>query len=356
MTKRTRRWVAGAAWALFVAPLSSIPAATVTLAWVPPAYHTDGSVVSTVTGYKVYCGTAPASYTRVIDTTANQVTVDDLPDGQRSYFTVTALTAAQVESAPAPELVFDPPPAATEPDRPVSGIGLGEALNISTLQFSTGGDRPWLGQTRGGRDDGSAVQSGTIGVLQQSWMQTTVTGPGTFSFWWRVSSEPDRDVLRFQVGTTEHAAISGAVTWQHRSVTLPAGTHTLRWTYATDGGVSVGANCGWIDNIVWQPNGGIWAGAWDFGNGWKYTEWFGYVYTAHHPWIYHERHGWLYAWGSTPESIVFWDSEARLYWWTSVHDYPDLYRYSDRSWLTYSTNTKAPRWFYNQNARFWERW
>jgi len=107
---QTRQLVFGAAWVLF-SLMSSIPAATVNLAWQAPGNNNDGTVLSSVTGYKVYCGTTSKTYTRVIDTTAPQVTVYGLPDGQRSYFTVTALTAAQVEGATAPELVFDAPAA-----------------------------------------------------------------------------------------------------------------------------------------------------------------------------------------------------------------------------------------------------
>ena len=42
-------------------------------------------------------------------------------------------------------------------------------------------------------------------------MQTTINGPGTIIFWWKVSSEINNDLLRFTIGGSEQARISGVV-------------------------------------------------------------------------------------------------------------------------------------------------
>jgi hypothetical protein len=42
-----------------------------------------------------------------------------------------------------------------------------------------------------------AAQSGSIGDNGQSWMQTTVSGPGIIRFYWKVSSQLGSDYLRF---------------------------------------------------------------------------------------------------------------------------------------------------------------
>ncbi len=235
-------------------------------------------------------------------------------------------------------------------------VSLNQALDAQGFSWGTGGNASWFGQAQVTYDGTDAARSGAIGNNQQSWMQTTVTGPGTLSFWWRVSSEYQFDYLRLHVGNTERAAISGNVNWQHRSVTLDTGTHTLRWTYSKDGSVEAGMDAGFVDKITWLPNGGIWSGAWDFGNGWKYIDWFGYFYTAHHPWVYHEHHGWLYSWGSTPDSMIFWDHTAKSYWWTSNAEYPRVYRYSDSAYLWYQQGSQNPRWFYNTANGQWESW
>jgi hypothetical protein len=52
----------------------------------------------------------------------------------------------------------------------------------------TGGDANWSGQTVTTHDGMDAAQSGIVADSQETWMQTTVTGPGTLSFWWKVDS------------------------------------------------------------------------------------------------------------------------------------------------------------------------
>jgi hypothetical protein len=96
-----------------------------------------------------------------------------------------------------------------------------------------------------------AAQSGVIGDNQQVWLETTVVGPTTVGFWWKVSSEAGCDVLSFYVdGVDQGQSISGNVDWQPNTFTLPAGTHTLNWSYSKDGSVATGSDCGWVDQVA----------------------------------------------------------------------------------------------------------
>lgn len=62
-------------------------------------------------------------------------------------------------------------------------LTLGEALDNTELSWTTGGDANWFGQTdEHYYGSGDAAQSGDISDGQNSWLQTTVTGPGTLSF------------------------------------------------------------------------------------------------------------------------------------------------------------------------------
>lgn len=54
----------------------------------------------------------------------------------------------------------------------------------------------------------SAAQSGAIDDSQESWIATEVTGPGTLTFWWKVSSESGYDWLRFYLDGNEAAALT----------------------------------------------------------------------------------------------------------------------------------------------------
>ena len=83
-------------------------------------------------------------------------------------------------------------------------------------------------------------------------MQTTVTGPGTVSFWWKVSSEGNYDYLEFYIGTARQDRISGSVDWQQKSFSVPVGSQTLKWRFMKDGSVSSGSDCGWVDKVEWS--------------------------------------------------------------------------------------------------------
>jgi len=132
----------------------------------------------------------------------------------------------------------------------VETVPLGDALNAPGLSWSTGGSAGWTGQSTVTHDGSAAATSGTLSDSQESWVQTTLTGPGTVSFWWKVSSESGWDYLRVQVDGTELANISGEVDWQQRTLMLGTGTHTVRWSYTKDMSLSRGADHGWLDQVL----------------------------------------------------------------------------------------------------------
>ena len=117
--------------------------------------------------------------------------------------------------------------------------------------FTTGGDANWTKQA-----DGS-WKSGKITDNQSTWIETTVSGPGSFTFDWKVSSEANYDELRFFV-TSESVmpvqSISGERDWQtYGSGEFPSGKITVQWEYRKDSSQSAGDDCGWIRNFKWTP-------------------------------------------------------------------------------------------------------
>jgi len=84
----------------------------------------------------------------------------------------------------------------------------------SKQDFATGGDADWFYQTATYYYDGDAAQSGNIYHNQESWMQTTVSGPGALSFYWKVSSEGSYDFLEFYVDGVRQDRISSLVGWE----------------------------------------------------------------------------------------------------------------------------------------------
>jgi hypothetical protein len=79
-------------------------------------------------------------------------------------------------------------------------------------------------------------------------------GPGTLTFWWSVSSEPDYDYLEFYLdGILQKGRISGEVNWNQQTFNIAAGSHFLRWRYVKDLGVSSGQDRGWVDQVGFVP-------------------------------------------------------------------------------------------------------
>lgn len=128
-------------------------------------------------------------------------------------------------------------------------VPLGEALDNQTLTYTSGGDAVWFGQAATYCYGGSAAQSGDISDNQSSFFQTTITGPTTVKFWWKVSSEAYWDYLKVFVDNILIDAISGEVDWQEKILTLGAGPHVVKWVYEKDGSISLGSDCGWVDYL-----------------------------------------------------------------------------------------------------------
>ena len=81
-------------------------------------------------------------------------------------------------------------------------IPLSEALDAPPLVWITTGSVPWIGENVLTDDGIDAGQSGTILNGTFSAVQTTVVGPGSVTFWWKVSSETNNDSLRFFINGT----------------------------------------------------------------------------------------------------------------------------------------------------------
>jgi len=131
--------------------------------------------------------------------------------------------------------------------------GLGDALNATALKWTTG-DAAWSEQTAVTHDSVSAAQSGVIGNQGTTWFGTTVTGPGTVSFWEKVSSLTNSGFLEFLVdGLQQTGSISGEVDWQLANFTVSGtGTHVLTWVYTKTSSGAAGYDSAWVGDVSWQ--------------------------------------------------------------------------------------------------------
>jgi M6 family metalloprotease-like protein len=143
----------------------------------------------------------------------------------------------------------------------LSGTGLitlEEALDTTGWSWTATGNVGWTPMTVGARDGGDTAKSGEITHSQNSSLQVTTATAGVLSFWWKVSSEANADYLTFYIDNVEQtgsfAKISGEIDWVRKTVVIPGGSHTLRWTYSKDGSVKSGADAGWVDQVEFILN------------------------------------------------------------------------------------------------------
>jgi hypothetical protein len=144
-----------------------------------------------------------------------------------------------------------------QPNRPVQvPYTLAQALDATNLTWTTFGKATWFPEISVTHDGVAAAQSGPITNSMYSELETTVNGPGTLTFWWKVSSEEYFDFLSFYIGAgiTNAASISGEVDWEQETFLIGPGSQTLAWIYSKDPDVSGGQDAGWVDQVSFVPS------------------------------------------------------------------------------------------------------
>jgi hypothetical protein len=128
-------------------------------------------------------------------------------------------------------------------------------LNAPGLIWTSGGNAAWFPEIAVSLD-GEAAQSGLVTSGQQSTLQTTVTGPGTLSFWWMFSMDfPPFNSLTFSTSQGNNSArVSSTSGWQQKIFYLGAGTQVLNWSYSRYMFIT-GQSTGRIDQVSFVPGG-----------------------------------------------------------------------------------------------------
>ena len=142
-------------------------------------------------------------------------------------------------------------------DELYGGFGLEGAASKSPFDPATAanwsaGGAEWTVNTSTTHDGVDSVKAQTTDG-QSTYREYTVTGPAVVDFWWKVSSEKNYDKFSYSLNGVNQETISGEVDWAYRTLTLPAGTHTIRWTYAKDGSDGIGQDAGWLDEFAVYP-------------------------------------------------------------------------------------------------------
>ena len=82
-----------------------------------------------------------------------------------------------------------------------------------------------------------------------AYQTANLSAPRSVSFYCKVSSEESYDYLRFYIDNIVQNAWSGESDWTFAQFSVPAGVHTLKWSYEKDSYVSDGDDCAWIDMV-----------------------------------------------------------------------------------------------------------
>ena len=138
-----------------------------------------------------------------------------------------------------------------------------QALDNYSLNFSTSGAANWFTETNTYYYGGSAAQSGAIGNGQSTSLQTVVAGPGTLTFYWKVSSYPLYNKLSLYLDTASIGNISGGGDWTQKTLSIPAGLHTITWEYSktTAQTSPLVSDNAWLDKVVYTTADGRSIGA-----------------------------------------------------------------------------------------------
>ena len=130
-----------------------------------------------------------------------------------------------------------------------------ETGDFSSFDWENDPVKPWTVVTENPYEGNYCVKSGNIGNNTSTSLTITldVHSEGVMSFFKKVSSEEDFDMLYFYIDGSARGNWSGEVSWSEERFTLTPGQHELKWTYNKDVYVSSGSDCAWLDNIVFPP-------------------------------------------------------------------------------------------------------
>lgn len=126
------------------------------------------------------------------------------------------------------------------------------ALNATNFTWTTSGSSPWYPQLSATHDGIAAAESASVGSGDNSVLQTTVTGPGTLTFYWNFWSGGSGDALLFSINGTTASRITQLTDWQQQTYYLGTGPQTLQWTRVKYSPQYV-YNAAWVDEVGYTP-------------------------------------------------------------------------------------------------------
>ena len=105
-------------------------------------------------------------------------------------------------------------------------------------------------------DGFASMQSGNAAAGQSSYLQTTINGPATVTFWWQSVTPIYYDYLTFSLNGVELMRTSfNSLYWSQSTLYLGAGASVLQWTFVTPSPASVQKAAAWVDQVTVTAGG-----------------------------------------------------------------------------------------------------
>ena len=115
-------------------------------------------------------------------------------------------------------------------------VPIGPAIALESNQvLSFSGDANWFGQSEITYDGEDALQSGSISNGQESCFASAVTGPVSFSFYWKFSSAANQGRLTFSIDGNEQVSLPDEQSWRQEVYALnESRAYNLQWCHRRD--------------------------------------------------------------------------------------------------------------------------
>jgi len=133
-----------------------------------------------------------------------------------------------------------------------SSFSIGDALDNHYLPLKNYGDNPWEVQSTTYIWGGSAIKAGPMDQeplkTRNAMLQTTLTGPGTLKFYWKISAAfyP----MTLTIDNIKVDEIKDITDWAQKIITLSPGTHSVIWEYKGEGDTWGGVqDMAWLDKV-----------------------------------------------------------------------------------------------------------
>ena len=125
------------------------------------------------------------------------------------------------------------------------------ALDNGRLMWTSGGAATWTPQSDVSHDGQDAARSGEVTGDDVSVLSTTVIGPGTLSWWWKLEMADCAGVDVF-VDETLVTSLDSPTDWTADSIQITGdGEHIVRFEFWNAGTAATISDCAYLDQVSW---------------------------------------------------------------------------------------------------------